>query len=102
VHQKRLINGCPDRLNEEIRKKIIDISNPEILSTLTGLGARYVIVHQDKYRKGNIYIPFEWLTTPPRYKIYPSGYNNGRVPVVADGLELVKRFGETLVYKIKK
>lgn len=96
VHQKRLINRLPEKNREEI----VDISNPEILPRLTGLGAKYVIVHQDKYRKGNIYIPFEWLTTPPRYKIYPSGYNNGQVPQITHKLSLVKKFGETVVYKI--
>lgn len=50
IHQKRLVNSpFPDTRADKIKKKIINISDPETPGILAYLGVRYVFLHPDKY-----------------------------------------------------
>jgi len=50
IHQKRLVNSSfPGTRADKIKKKIINISNPETPGILAYLGIKYVFLHPDKY-----------------------------------------------------
>jgi len=85
IHQKRLVNGAqPGTYADEVRKEIVDILKPETPGILKHLGARYVILHPDKYLKSED-VPVI-----------------GEVPDVSKqrGLKLVKTFEEAQVYEV--
>ena len=104
IHKKYLVNGATKGTPaDEFRKEVIDISRDETVAKLSGIGVKYIFVHKDKYIKGNEYVPLDWLTKPPRDKIFPVEYNDGKIPSIealADRLKLVKDFGDTAVYEI--
>lgn len=101
IHKKYLVNGAPKGTPaDEFRKEIIDISRGVTVAKLSGIGVIYVLVHRDKYIKGNEYVPLDWLTKPPRDKIFPVEYNDGKIPSLPmNKLKLVKDFGDTAVYE---
>jgi len=104
MHKKYLVNGAlKGTPADEFRKEVIDISKNETIDKLKRIGVKYILIHKYKYLRGNEYVPLDWLTTPPRDKIFPPEYNDGKIPsieAVADRLKLVKDFGDTAVYEI--
>ncbi|MBA7669060.1 hypothetical protein ES703_77187 [subsurface metagenome] len=85
IHQKRMVNGAlPGTYADEVRKEIVDILKPETPGILKYLGARYVILHPDKYLKSED-VPVI-----------------GEVPDVSKqrGLRLIKTFEEARVYEV--
>ena len=106
MHKKYLVNGAlKGTPADEFRKEVIDISKNETIDKLKRIGVKYILIHNYKYLRGNEYVPLDWLTTPPRDKIFPPEYNDGKIPnleAVADRLKLVKDFGDTAVYEIIK
>jgi len=104
IHAKYLVNGAiKGTPADEFRKKIIDISKEKSIDKLQKIGVRYIIFHRYKYLRGNEYVLIDWVTTPPRNKIYPPEYNDGKVPdlsQVKHRLRLVKDFGDSVVYEI--
>ncbi len=85
IHQKRLVNGAqPGTYADEVRKEIVDILKPETPGILKYLGAKYVILHPDKYLKSED-VPII-----------------GEVPDVSKqgGLKLVRTFEEARVYEV--
>ncbi len=85
IHQKRLVNGAQSgTYADEVRKEIVDILKPETPGILSYLGAKYVILHPDKYLKSED-VPVI-----------------GEVPDVSKqkGLRLVKTFEEARVYEV--
>jgi hypothetical protein len=104
IHTKYLVNGAvAGTPADEFRKSIIDISKPDVIDKLAGIGVRYVLVHEDKYVNGNETVPMDWVTAPPREKLFPVEYNDGKVPnlkLVKDRLRLVKSFGGAKVYEL--
>jgi len=85
IHQKRLVNGAqPETYADKVRKEIVDILRPETPGVLKYLGAKYVILHPDKYLKSED-VPVI-----------------GEVPDVSKqkGLKLVKTFEEAQVYEV--
>ncbi len=52
IHQKRLVNGTlSGTYADKVGKEIVDILKPETPGILKYLGAKYVILHPDKYLK---------------------------------------------------
>jgi len=85
IHQKPLINGASiGSKGYEVRKKIANLKNPATPGILKYLGAKYVIVHLDKY-KG--YRSAEVIGGAPDFK-------------KQKGLKLIKKFGDAEVYVI--
>jgi hypothetical protein len=85
IHQKRLVNGAlPHTYADEVRKEIVDILRPETPGVLKYLGAKYVILHPDKYLKSED-VPVI-----------------GEVPDVSKqkGLKLIRTFEEARVYEV--
>lgn len=51
IHQKRTINGAHEgTIADAFRKKLVDITNPDVPPLLSYLGAKYVIIHKDIYQ----------------------------------------------------
>ncbi|MBI4845327.1 MAG: DUF3108 domain-containing protein [Candidatus Omnitrophica bacterium] len=85
VHEKKLINGAlPGTYAYEVFQKIIDIENPNTAGILSFLGAKYIIIHKD------------------RYQAYEGGNVLGRAPDLSAqaSFRLVKSFGPADVYEI--
>lgn len=105
IHGKYLVNGgAKGTAADAFRIKIADISKPEAIAELDKIGIRYIVLHKDKYVKGAEIVRLDWLTTPPRNKLFPPEYNDGRVPdlsAIKDRITKVKNFGDTEVYEIK-
>ncbi len=101
VHGKRLVNGKAE--GNRISEGLSDLSDPRTIDALAGIGVRYILIHRHKYERGNEYAAMDWLTGPPRDKLFPEGYNDGRPPdlsKVLDRLQEVGNFGPTVVYEI--
>lgn len=78
----------------------MDISKEEAVDKLSDIGVKYIIIHKDKYIKGNEYVPIDWLTQPPRDKLFPVEYNDGKIPnIPIKRLRLIKDFGDVAVYE---
>ncbi len=95
-HHQPMINGQPEpdtTGKEQIRLQIYDITNPNSVTTLKKLGANYVFVHKDQYNK-----PFWRGTEIPPEKILSRSINPKNIN---PNLELIQRFGQTYIYKIK-
>lgn len=101
IHKKYLVNGAiKGTPADEFRKEVIDISKNETVDKLKRIGVRYILIHKDKYIKGNEYVPLDWLTKPPRDKLFPVEYNDGKIPdVPMNKLRIVKDFGDVAVYE---
>lgn len=101
VHKKYLVNGALKGTSaDKFRESIIDISRTETIDKLAGIGVKYILIHKDKYIKGNETVPLDWLTKPPRDKIFPVEYNDGKVPdLPMNRLRLTKDFGDAAVYE---
>ena len=85
IHQKPLINGAPiGSKGYGVRKKIANLKNPGTAGILKYLGAKYVIVHLDKY-KG--YRSTEVIGEVPDFK-------------KQKGLKLIKEFDNAEVYEV--
>ena len=85
IHQKRLVNGAlSGTYADKVRKEIVDILKPETLGILSYLGAKYVILHPEKYLKSED-VPVI-----------------GEVPDVSKqkGLRLIKTFEEAQIYEV--
>ena len=53
-HQKRLVNGAIAGSKAfEIKKRILKINEPETINILKKLGVKYVILHNDLFKKGD-------------------------------------------------
>lgn len=106
VHKKYIVNCAVKGTRAyEHTHRADDISRPEAVDELSILNVKYAVVHRDKFVKGDIYIPADWLTAPPREKLYGPGYNDGVPPdlsKVEGRLRLVKDFGTDRVYEILK
>ncbi len=104
IHTKFLVNGATKGTPaDEFRKEIIDISKEKTIDKLKSIGVKYIILHKYKYLRGNEYVPLDWLTTPPRDKIFPLEYNDGRIPDlkrVKEKIRLIKDFKDSVVYEI--
>lgn len=101
VHNKYLVNGAiKGTAADKFREGIIDISKGETIDKLLKIGVKYILIHRDKYIKGNEYVPLDWLTQPPRDKLFPVEYNDGRIPDLSrNKMMLVKDFGDVVVYE---
>ena len=101
IHKKFLVNGAPKGTPaDEFRKEVMDISKEEAVDKLSNIGVKYIIIHKDKYIKGNEYVPIDWLTQPPRDKLFPVEYNDGKIPnIPIKRLRLIKDFGDVAVYE---
>lgn len=101
IHKKYLVNGAiKGTPADKFRKEIIDISKPETVDKLSDIGVKYILIHKDKYIKGNETVPLDWLTQPPRDKLFPVEYNDGRIPdLPRNKMMLVKDFGDVVVYE---
>ncbi len=85
IHQKRLVNGAlPGTYADKVRREIVDILKPETPGILKFLGAKYVILHPDKYLESED-VPII-----------------GEVPNLKgkSGLKLIKVFNEIEVYEV--
>ncbi|MFH1062546.1 MAG: DUF3108 domain-containing protein [Candidatus Omnitrophota bacterium] len=84
-HKKRLINGIiPGTKAAAVRKKIIDINAEKTAGILGFLGAKYLVMHEDKYTN------------------YEGGVILGQIPDLRAnrGYVLVKDFGNEKIYEI--
>lgn len=84
-HRKRLINGIiPGSEASAVWKKIVDVNAEQTAGILRFLGAKYLVVHEDKYSN------------------YEGGVILGQVPDLSSntGYALVKDFGDKKVYEI--
>ncbi|WKZ33462.1 MAG: hypothetical protein QY316_03385 [Thermodesulfobacteriota bacterium] len=103
AHGKRLVNGSTG--DGKRLRGVADISDPRTVDALAGMGVKYILLHRHKYERGNEYAAMDWVTRPPRDKLYPEGYNDGRPPDLSKVLErLIKvdEFGPTIVYEIRE
>jgi len=85
IHQRPLINGASiGTKGYKIKEKIIDLKSPTTAGILRYLGAKYVIVHLDKY------------------KGYKFAEVIGEAPDFTrqKGLKLIKKFDNTEIYEI--
>lgn len=85
IHQKRLVNGAlSGTYADKVRREIVDILKPEAPGILSYLGAKYVILHPDKYLKSED-VPII-----------------GEIPNLRcqSGLKLIKVFDEIEVYEV--
>lgn len=85
IHQKRLVNGALSvTYADKVRKEIVDILKPETPGILKHLGARYIILHPNKYLESED-VPVI-----------------GEVPDLSKqkGLRLLKTFEKAQVYEI--
>ncbi|MFH2146190.1 MAG: DUF3108 domain-containing protein [Candidatus Omnitrophota bacterium] len=85
IHEKSLVNGAPrGTYADEVRQKILDIENGTTAGILSFLGAKYVLVHKDRYRN------------------YEGGVILGGVPDLTNqkGLKLKKIFPNTDIYEV--
>lgn len=88
VHQKKMINGAQiGTYAYKVKQKISKIMAPQIPGILSWLGARYVIVHLDRYKTSEDLDAMEVL---------------GEVPDLSKqkGLKFVKRFNSVEVYEV--
>lgn len=101
IHKKYLVNGAiKGTPADKFRKDVMDISKEEAVDKLSNIGVKYIIIHKDKYTKGNEYVPLDWLTQPPRDKLFPVEYNDGKMPTLPiKKLRLIKDFGDVSVYE---
>jgi hypothetical protein len=101
IHKKYLVNGAAAGTPaDKFRKEVMDISKEEAVDKLSDIGVKYIIIHKDKYTKGNEYVPLDWLTQPPRDKLFPVEYNDGKIPnIPIKRLRLIKDFGDVAVYE---
>ena len=99
IHKKRMVNGAgPD--NAEAWNyfiKVNNLSGTETLKYLREIGVRYIIVHGDTYREGEIPMPLKRYMSPQASAVQ---YNGGRVPVNPLLKEPFKVFDNDIVYKI--
>ncbi len=89
VHQKRLINGAwQGTYAFKVRQKIVNILDPQTPGILSYLGAKYVLVHLDKYLDAREGQGVDII---------------GEVPDLSRqlGLKLLKKFDNVEVYKVK-
>ena len=101
IHKKYLVNGAAAGTPaDKFRKEVIDISKEEVVDKLSNIGVKYILIHKNKYVKGNEYVPLDWLTQPPRDKLFPVEYNDGKIPILpVKKLRLIKDFGDVAVYE---
>jgi len=60
LHQKRLLNGAiSGSVYDSLRKELVDISRPETVRALAGLGVKYLLIHKDRYLEGPIPRPLQ-------------------------------------------
>jgi hypothetical protein len=100
IHRKRMVNGAtPD--NKEawnFYQQVEDLSSEETPQLLRAAGVRYIIIHKEMYREGDIPEPLK------RY--YPAEtsvvqYNGGKVPMNAFLNKPFKVFGDDSVYMLR-
>ncbi|MBZ0219551.1 MAG: hypothetical protein K8I01_03855 [Candidatus Methylomirabilis sp.] len=102
VHGKRLVNGT--LAGGQLKNSLSDISDPQTIDALAGIGVKYILLHRHKYERGNEYAAMDWVTRPPRDKLFPEGYDDGRPPDISkvrERLSEVKDFGPTVLYEIR-
>jgi len=89
IHHCKLIFGAPPIPKyDENRKKIIDPTKQETITSLKERGANYLVLHQDLYLKGPV-----WKS--------PAELNNGQVPILTDSrLQFIACQDEICLYKI--
>lgn len=88
VHQKKLINGAQiGTYAYKVKQKINKIMAPETPGILRWLGAKYVVVHLDRYKTAADSEAMDIL---------------GETPDLSKqrGLKLVKKFGDVEVYEV--
>jgi len=86
IHQKPLVNGAATgTYADEVRKEIVDITNPKTPGILRWLGTKYVIFHPGKYLRED-----------------EATAVIGEIPDVSHvpGLRFVRDFGKVKVYKV--
>ncbi|HJW83982.1 MAG TPA: YfhO family protein [Anaerolineae bacterium] len=87
IHNKRLFNGAlPDTQADELRKQIVDVTDPGVPAVLRELGIRYVLIHTDLYRPAAG--PDAADSPPPDLSKLPAN------------LRLAAQFGPTRVYEV--
>lgn len=98
AHRKPLVNTPAEgSLPREFVESIRDIGSEGAALALAGAGVKYVVIHRDKYREGNGYLKYDWLTTPPAEKVFPREW--GKEPASVPGLKLVMSEGDIEVYE---
>ncbi|MFH2138274.1 MAG: DUF3108 domain-containing protein [Candidatus Omnitrophota bacterium] len=85
VHHKSMINGAvPGTYAYEVMEKIVDVNAEKTAGILGFLGAKYLVMHEDKYTN------------------YDGGVILGQIPDLSSntGYVLVKDFGNKKIYEI--
>lgn len=97
THRKQLVNTPANgSLPADFESSIRDIGKEGAIEALSRAGVRYVVIHRDKYRAGNEYVALDWVTRPPKEKLFPEW---GLSPDVA-GLKLVMASAGDEIYEL--
>lgn len=81
IHRHPMMNGAPSTTTEDtVRISVSNLEAPGTPQMLSSFGIKYLVVHEDFYKYGDIYYPL------PGEKI--------------NGLNLIKRFADSRVYEI--
>lgn len=101
IHRKRMVNGAsPDNQKAwDFYQRVNDLSDPETPQLLKSVGVKYIIVHKQMFREGDI------PESLKRY--YPSDvsarqYNDGKTPVNVLLPKPFKVYGDDIVYVLDR
>lgn len=99
IHQKRMVNGAgPENPKAwDFYQKVNDLSTPDTPRLLKSVGVKYIIVHKQMYREGEIPEPLKRYYSP---EVSARQYNNGIVPVNPLLKKPDKIFGDDMVYSL--
>lgn len=103
IHKKRMVNGARlGTIGEAIRKRIIDLDDPDVPQVLAFLNTKYVIVHRDIYKEGRLPTFLHRYYGPTYYASFPTEYSGGNPPDLSQkpGFTKARDFGDTVVYQV--
>ena len=99
IHKKRMVNGAwPDNPRAwDFYEEVNNLSNPDTPRLLKSVGVKYIIVHKQMYREGEIPAPIKRYYSP---EVSARQYNNGIVPVNSLLTKPDMVFGNDIVYSL--
>ena len=101
IHKKRMVNGASpsNRKAWEFYERVHDLADPETPQLLKSVGVKYIIVHKEMYREGEIPAPLKRYYSPD---VAARQYNDGVAPVNPFLKTPHMVFGDDIVYSLDK